>query len=144
MYLAILTPDTLDLIRNARRRVEPPERWTTGDFARDENGLGICQEALRDVPANECSCWCALGALITEHRIAWNCGRTPNLYDATQALARAARQIHPDINPNMSPDEIVTEFNDRDYDPRTHRLERREQHHARVLAMFDRALANAA
>lgn len=140
-----LTPDTVDLIRCARRRVESLERWTTGVFALDEDGLRISEEDLRHTPTSECSCWCAIGALITEHRLAWTYGKTPDLAAATQALAHAALAILPGIGgDDMLPGQIVAELNDRDYDPLTGELESAHLRHARVLSMFDHALADPA
>ena len=145
MHLPSLTPDTVDLIRSARRRLESLEHWTTGEFALDENGLRISEEALAHTPAGECSCWCAIGALITEHRLAWTYGKTPDLHAATQALADAALKILPSIGGgDMLPGQIVAELNDRNCAPVTYEFEHHHHRHARVLSMFDRALAHAA
>jgi hypothetical protein len=119
-----LTPDTVDLIRCARRRVESLERWTTGEFGLDANGLRISEEDLRHTPTSACS-YCAMGALITEHRLAWICyGKIPDLAAATEALAHAALKILPAIGgDDMVPGQIVAELNDRDFDPLTGELE---------------------
>lgn len=139
-----LTPDTVDLIRCARHRIESLERWTTGEFGLDVNGLRISEADLRHTPTRGCS-YCAMGALITEHRLAWTYGKIPDLAAATQALAHAALAILPGIGgDDMLPGQIVAELNDRDYDPLTGELESAHLRHARVLSMFDHALANPA
>lgn len=139
-----LTADTVELIRSARRRIEPIERWTAGEFALDANGLRVSEEDLPNTLACECACWCAVGAVITEHRLACARGKTPDLHLAIQALAYAARQILPTLDPDALPGQRVAELNDRDHNPLTGALECAHDRRARVLSMFDRALANPA
>lgn len=145
MLPSTLTPDTVDLIRGARRRIESLEHWTTGEFGLDVNGLRISEEDLGHTPTSECS-YCAMGALITEHRLAWRTyGKIPDLAADTLALAHAALAILPGIGgDDMLSGQIVAELNDRDYDPLTGELENPHLRHARVLSMFDHALANPA
>lgn len=51
---------TVDILKAARERISDPERWTTGAYARGEDGAGAC-------PATDHACkWCAYGALLAE------------------------------------------------------------------------------
>lgn len=52
-----MTP--LEILKSARARIEKPENWTQGAFARDSRG----NASLLGRHGNACS-WCALGAIL--------------------------------------------------------------------------------
>jgi hypothetical protein len=52
---------TVEILREARKRLEQPEAWTRGDFGRTEHGNSVSP-----IPSmlREASCLCVNGALI--------------------------------------------------------------------------------
>jgi hypothetical protein len=48
---------TLEILIAGRARIDTPERWTRGDWARDANGVGV--EPL----SPDAVCFCAMGAV---------------------------------------------------------------------------------
>jgi len=50
-----MTPKSI--LKDMRNLLEAPERWTQGEYARDEKGDYICSRSSRAV------CWCLMGAV---------------------------------------------------------------------------------
>lgn len=46
-----------EALRKARELISDPKRWTKGDYARTNTGLGVWHDS------REARCWCAIGAL---------------------------------------------------------------------------------
>lgn len=47
---------TSELLRAAKAKIEDPNRWTKGEYARDERGKPV------NIASQEAVCWCVLGA----------------------------------------------------------------------------------
>lgn len=58
---ATITP--LELLRRVRVRLDSPERWTRGEYARNKNGRSAF------VDSEEATCWCLIGALWVESNV---------------------------------------------------------------------------
>lgn len=103
----------VELLTRARKRIERPECWTQGEFARDEYG--------DEVPSRDedAVCWCMYGAVTAHVSI-----HSSQFTTASEFLHKAVGQIL-----GEEPDDIAEDFNDTDG-----RL------HSEVLAAFDRAI----
>lgn len=103
----------LDLIRRVRARLDKPEHWTRGSFARDAKGNAV---VATDPKA---TCWCLVGAFLVESPDPVN---PINSHMATQ---RASKIVTIDRGSN-SGSSVVT-FND-------------GASHAEVIALLDRSI----
>jgi hypothetical protein len=105
--------EVVAVLRAARERIAPPERWTTRAYARDKNGLEV------EAHSDDAVCWCAAGAVAAE------LGVSAEAVDDPHALNPAITHLVEAAKPRL-----VSARNDKDG-------------HASVLALYDRAIARA-
>lgn len=71
---------TIDVLKAARDLISDRSRWTTGDFAKDADGLPV------PAASPDAVCWCSVGAI---YKAADERGvKRPKVYDALHAAAK--------------------------------------------------------
>jgi hypothetical protein len=111
--------NTKQILVDARSKLDKFENWTTKTSARNSIGEWSCPLA-----RTACS-WCSLGAI----ERATGGGRDPEYYAAVKKLSAHL----PEPTPYLRSGPSVSYFND---------LEATPEHHAKVLACFDAAIAS--
>ncbi len=123
--------NTVELLEAARAKIAEPERWTQEYDARDKGGADV------DFGHSDAVCWCAAGAL---GAVACEDGGLDGVaFDmALKALndSATAYRIEPGTHwwPEVRYQAAIAQAND-------HKSGDRGADHARVLAIFDRAIA---
>lgn len=116
--------EAVEILEAARTKLAPPDRWTQGRIARDKNGREV------DSCDPTAVCWCAGGAvdLYRGHE---------GFQSAFFALNNAARRDGRKAGQAWGQDDGTTSAIARAND---HESGDRSADHARVLAIFDRAI----
>jgi len=80
---------TVEILEAARDLIANPARWTQGDFARDEGGVGV------NADNGDAVCWCAVGGV---RKVAESIGE---LYEPNILLDRASGELYPESESNV-------------------------------------------